>query len=102
MTHLPPQIPRVAGEYDLKAPRDMAYVFSGAYTPLSCKIVEQVLSVLRGGGQRPKCLPGPPRSDSSLSPGRCWSGRAGRVWRRWCVCWAGMSLSPQASVWLLP
>lgn len=37
-----PQIPRVAGEYDLKAPRDMAYVFSGAYTPLSCKIVEQV------------------------------------------------------------
>nr|XP_056721984.1 vacuolar protein sorting-associated protein 33B [Euleptes europaea] len=36
-------IPRVAGEYDLKAPRDMAYVFSGAYTPLSCKIVEQVL-----------------------------------------------------------
>ncbi|XP_054859036.1 vacuolar protein sorting-associated protein 33B [Eublepharis macularius] len=36
-------IPRVAGEYDLKVPRDMAYVFSGAYIPLSCKIVEQVL-----------------------------------------------------------
>ncbi|KAL8197329.1 UNVERIFIED_CONTAM: Vacuolar protein sorting-associated protein 33B [Gekko kuhli] len=36
-------IPRVAGEYDLKVPRDMAYVFSGAYTPLSCKMVEQVL-----------------------------------------------------------
>ncbi|XP_077173964.1 vacuolar protein sorting-associated protein 33B [Paroedura picta] len=36
-------IPRMAGEYDLKAPRDMAYVFSGAYTPLSCKMVEQVL-----------------------------------------------------------
>ncbi|XP_067327466.1 vacuolar protein sorting-associated protein 33B [Anolis sagrei] len=36
-------IPRVDGEYDLKAPRDMAYVFSGAYVPLSCKIVEQVL-----------------------------------------------------------
>ncbi|NWX51092.1 VP33B protein, partial [Steatornis caripensis] len=36
-------IPRVDGEYDLKMPRDMAYVFSGAYVPLSCKIVEQVL-----------------------------------------------------------
>ncbi|XP_071670005.1 vacuolar protein sorting-associated protein 33B isoform X2 [Patagioenas fasciata] len=38
-----PQIPRVDGEYDLKMPRDMAYVFSGAYIPLSCKIIEQVL-----------------------------------------------------------
>ncbi|NWU69877.1 VP33B protein, partial [Pterocles burchelli] len=36
-------IPRGDGEYDLKMPRDMAYVFSGAYVPLSCKIIEQVL-----------------------------------------------------------
>ena len=36
------QIPRVDGEYDLKVPRDMAYVFSGAYVPLSCRIIEQV------------------------------------------------------------
>ncbi|NWQ68731.1 VP33B protein, partial [Neopipo cinnamomea] len=36
-------IPRLEGEYDLKMPRDMAYVFGGAYVPLSCKIVEQVL-----------------------------------------------------------
>ncbi|XP_066491175.1 vacuolar protein sorting-associated protein 33B isoform X2 [Tiliqua scincoides] len=36
-------IPRVDGDYDLKVPRDMAYVFSGAYVPLSCKIIEQVL-----------------------------------------------------------
>ncbi|NXG87763.1 VP33B protein, partial [Stercorarius parasiticus] len=36
-------IPRVDGEYDLKMPRDMAYVFSGAYVTLSCKIIEQVL-----------------------------------------------------------
>uniref|UniRef100_A0A8C6ZCW6 VPS33B late endosome and lysosome associated n=1 Tax=Nothoprocta perdicaria TaxID=30464 RepID=A0A8C6ZCW6_NOTPE len=36
-------IPRVDGEYDLKMPRDMGYVFSGAYVPLSCKIIEQVL-----------------------------------------------------------
>ncbi|ETE58071.1 Vacuolar protein sorting-associated protein 33B, partial [Ophiophagus hannah] len=38
-------IPRGNGEYDLKVPRDMAYVFSGAYVPLSCKIMEQVLRV---------------------------------------------------------
>ncbi|XP_040270057.1 vacuolar protein sorting-associated protein 33B [Bufo bufo] len=36
-------IPRVDGDYDLKTPKDMAYVYSGAYTPLSCKIIEQVL-----------------------------------------------------------
>ncbi|KAM8972766.1 vacuolar protein sorting-associated protein 33B [Pelodytes ibericus] len=36
-------IPRVDGEYDLKTPKDMAYIFSGAYIPLSCKIMEQVL-----------------------------------------------------------
>ncbi|NWT56941.1 VP33B protein, partial [Erythrocercus mccallii] len=38
-----PLIPRLDGEYDLKMPRDMAYVFGGAYVPLSCKIIEQVL-----------------------------------------------------------
>ncbi|KAM4747571.1 vacuolar protein sorting-associated protein 33B [Rhinophrynus dorsalis] len=36
-------IPRIDGEYDLKIPKDMAYIFSGAYIPLSCKIIEQVL-----------------------------------------------------------
>ncbi|XP_070618886.1 LOW QUALITY PROTEIN: vacuolar protein sorting-associated protein 33B [Erythrolamprus reginae] len=36
-------IPRGSGDYDLKVPLDMAYVFSGAYVPLSCKIMEQVL-----------------------------------------------------------
>ncbi|XP_073424740.1 vacuolar protein sorting-associated protein 33B [Dendrobates tinctorius] len=36
-------IPRVDGDYDLKTPKDMAYVFSGAYTPLSCKLIEHVL-----------------------------------------------------------
>ncbi|NWV33509.1 VP33B protein, partial [Grantiella picta] len=36
-------IPQLDGEYDLKMPRDMAYVFGGAYVPLSCKIIEQVL-----------------------------------------------------------
>ncbi|KAM4677400.1 vacuolar protein sorting-associated protein 33B [Discoglossus pictus] len=36
-------IPRVDGEYDLKVPKDMAYIFSGAYVPLSCKLIEQVL-----------------------------------------------------------
>lgn len=36
-------IPKVDGEYDLCTPPDMAYIFSGAYMPLSCKLVEQVL-----------------------------------------------------------
>ncbi|XP_063301725.1 vacuolar protein sorting-associated protein 33B [Pelobates fuscus] len=36
-------IPRIDGEYDLRVPKDMAYIFSGAYVPLSCKLIEQVL-----------------------------------------------------------
>ncbi|XP_070542107.1 vacuolar protein sorting-associated protein 33B-like isoform X2 [Ptychodera flava] len=52
-------IPRIE-EYDLKVPRDMGYVFSGAYIPLSCRLVEEVLS--RGGWQGlediTKVLPG--------------------------------------------
>jgi len=37
-------IPKDAGKVDLKNPTEMAYVFSGAYTPISCRLVEQVLS----------------------------------------------------------
>uniref|UniRef100_A0A3Q4BM91 VPS33B late endosome and lysosome associated n=1 Tax=Mola mola TaxID=94237 RepID=A0A3Q4BM91_MOLML len=36
-------VPKSDEEYDLRVPRDMAYIFSGAYIPLSCKLVEQVL-----------------------------------------------------------
>lgn len=36
------QIPKSGEEYDLRVPRDMAYIFSGAYIPLSCKLIEQV------------------------------------------------------------
>lgn len=36
-------VPKSGEEYDLRVPRDMAYVFSGAYIPLSCKLIEQVL-----------------------------------------------------------
>ncbi|XP_066557647.1 vacuolar protein sorting-associated protein 33B isoform X2 [Amia ocellicauda] len=36
-------VPKSGGEYDLRTPRDMAYIFSGAYIPLSCKLIEQVL-----------------------------------------------------------
>lgn len=36
------QIPKTGEEYDLRVPRDMAYIFSGAYIPLSCKLIEQV------------------------------------------------------------
>ncbi|XP_077569288.1 vacuolar protein sorting-associated protein 33B [Stigmatopora nigra] len=40
-------VPKSDNEYDLRVPKDMAYVFSGAYVPLSCKLIEQVLE--RGG-----------------------------------------------------
>ncbi|XP_072043657.1 vacuolar protein sorting-associated protein 33B-like [Amphiura filiformis] len=36
-----------AGEVNLKNPDDMSFVYSGAYVPLSCKLIEQVLA--RGG-----------------------------------------------------
>ncbi|XP_061671713.1 vacuolar protein sorting-associated protein 33B isoform X5 [Syngnathoides biaculeatus] len=36
-------VPKSNDEYDLHLPKDMAYVFSGAYIPLSCKLIEQVL-----------------------------------------------------------
>lgn len=36
------QIPKNAEEIDLRTPTSMSYVYSGAYTPLSCKLVEMV------------------------------------------------------------
>lgn len=36
------KVPKTDEEYDLRVPRDMAYIFSGAYIPLSCKLIEQV------------------------------------------------------------
>lgn len=36
-------VPKSDEEYDLRIPKDMAYIFSGAYIPLSCKLIEQVL-----------------------------------------------------------
>ena len=40
-------VPKAGDQYDLQNPTDMAYVFSGAYTPISCRLVEEVL---RHGG----------------------------------------------------
>ncbi|XP_058485451.1 vacuolar protein sorting-associated protein 33B [Solea solea] len=36
-------VPKSDEEYNLRVPPDMAYIFSGAYVPLSCKLIEQVL-----------------------------------------------------------
>ncbi|KAF3833041.1 hypothetical protein F7725_026706 [Dissostichus mawsoni] len=50
-------VPKSDEEYDLRVPRDMAYIFSGAYVPLSCKLVldrdgwtglEEVTKLLNG------------------------------------------------------
>ncbi|XP_048583700.1 vacuolar protein sorting-associated protein 33B isoform X2 [Nematostella vectensis] len=35
-------VPRSGETINLKEPTNMAYVFSGAYTPLTCKLVEQI------------------------------------------------------------
>lgn len=72
--HLSLQIPRLDGEYDLKMPRDMAYVFGGAYVPLSCKIIEQVSSSAAGESQAHplKALPLGECSTGSSAPGQGW------------------------------
>lgn len=44
------KIPKSEEDYDLRVPRDMAYIFSGAYIPLSCKIIEQVSPVTPTNG----------------------------------------------------
>lgn len=36
-------VPKSAEDVNLRNPNDMSYVFSGAYTPMLCKIIEQVL-----------------------------------------------------------
>jgi hypothetical protein len=36
-------VPKAGDQYNLQKPTDMAYVFSGAYTPISCRLVEEVL-----------------------------------------------------------
>ena len=40
------QIPKSADEINLKNVSEMAYVFSGAYTPVLCKLIEQVCSIV--------------------------------------------------------
>ncbi|XP_005106439.1 vacuolar protein sorting-associated protein 33B [Aplysia californica] len=37
-------VPKQGEETDLKTPTDMSYIFSGAYTPISCKLIEQILT----------------------------------------------------------
>ncbi|XP_015728854.1 vacuolar protein sorting-associated protein 33B isoform X1 [Coturnix japonica] len=71
-------IPRVDGEYNLKVPRDMAYVFSGAYTPLSCKIIEQVLE-RRGWQGLEEVLRLLNGSEFSMADGAMEDGAAQRV-----------------------
>ena len=41
------QIPKSPDDVNLRNPDDMSYVFSGAYTPLLCRIIEQVLAAIR-------------------------------------------------------
>ncbi|KAI8788981.1 vacuolar protein sorting-associated protein 33B [Biomphalaria glabrata] len=37
-------VPKQTEDIDLRDPKDVSYIFSGAYTPLPCKLVEQILA----------------------------------------------------------
>lgn len=41
------KVPKSDKDYDLRVPKDMAYIFSGAYITLSCKLIEQVRKAVR-------------------------------------------------------
>uniref|UniRef100_A0A493T5B8 Vacuolar protein sorting-associated protein 33B n=1 Tax=Anas platyrhynchos platyrhynchos TaxID=8840 RepID=A0A493T5B8_ANAPP len=85
-------IPRLDGEYDLKVPRDMAYVFSGAYTPLSCKLMEQVLERRGWQGLEEvlRLLGGPEFSEAGggaeAGPGRAGGRTVLAVFLGGCTC----------------
>eukprot|EP00075_Anas_platyrhynchos_P033207 XP_027322460.1 vacuolar protein sorting-associated protein 33B isoform X1 [Anas platyrhynchos] len=91
-------IPRLDGEYDLKVPRDMAYVFSGAYTPLSCKLMEQVLE-RRGwqGLEEVLRLLGGPEFSRQVGQGLggvCWGGGGAGTPLAPCVAGGGAEAGP--------
>lgn len=55
-------IPPNAGDnYDLRNPKDPGYVFSGAYVPVACRLVEQIMlrEGIHGYEDALKLLPGP-------------------------------------------
>uniref|UniRef100_A0A131Y2P4 Putative vacuolar sorting protein vps33/slp1 sec1 family n=1 Tax=Ixodes ricinus TaxID=34613 RepID=A0A131Y2P4_IXORI len=55
-------IPADAGDnYDLRSPKDPGYVFSGAYVPIACRLVEQIMQRegIHGYEDALKLLPGP-------------------------------------------
>ncbi|XP_052795879.1 vacuolar protein sorting-associated protein 33B-like [Mya arenaria] len=72
-------------DVDLRSPCDMSYVFSGAYTPLSCKLVEQVLQRegFLGLEEITRHLPGGVHDDIKLRTpgkgGKAMSNQPGRA-----------------------
>lgn len=67
------KVPKSDKDYDLRVPKDMAYIFSGAYISLSCKLIEQVGKPARGCFAR---LPAVVNVCCSFR--RCWRETAGR------------------------
>ncbi|XP_062574358.1 vacuolar protein sorting-associated protein 33B-like isoform X2 [Saccostrea cucullata] len=67
-------------DIDLKNPTDMSYVFSGAYTPLSCKLVEQILTrgSFAGMEEITKYLPGGVHSENHVKASKGKSARQDR------------------------
>ncbi|XP_050403555.1 vacuolar protein sorting-associated protein 33B [Patella vulgata] len=63
-------VPKVSENVDLRTPNDMSYVFSGAYTPLACKLVDLILSreSLISLDDVLKLIPGGVKCDMRLKP----------------------------------
>ena len=72
------KVPKSDEEYDLRVPRDMAYIFSGAYVPLSCRLIEQVSKLLIPRDPTLCCW----QTCFNIIPDvvicRCWSETVGR------------------------
>ena len=90
----------------------MAYIFSGAYVPLSCKLIEQVGKstgfIYSPGSDSFVWFSFPLRKhfchDEASSTiilavllCRCWSGTAGRGWKKSPGYWMGMNLQLQVT-----
>ena len=99
------KVPKSDEEYDLRVPRDMAYIFSGAYVPLSCKLVEQASKRLEAWCHMACWLFEETNERSSVpcwnlfwilflvwSCYRCWIETAGLVLKKSPSCWTGMNL----------
>ncbi|KAJ8872984.1 hypothetical protein PR048_026600 [Dryococelus australis] len=61
--------PNVNDKYDLRNPKDMAYVFSGSYIPAVCQLVQMLIKQELSADEILKLIPGPSSRTGSVSNG---------------------------------